>query len=275
MQRPYPAPGTPLAFSRALNFRELGGYPADGGRTVRHGLLWRSGALQELDAPEDRALYASLGIRYVLDLRSTLEAAASPDLILPGARYENICAMRYADGSEIDFSPAGLQRLAQEAQRLEKQLGRRPNDDDMFLYQYRCMPFGNPAYRALFAAMEAGEVPLLFHCAAGKDRTGVAAMLILLALGASRETALWDYMHTNVCRKPAIDAFLAQHAAEYAAADAHGREMLQSFEGVSLTIAESTLDTIEARYPSYAAFFAAEYGLDAARLAALRGRYLE
>ena len=59
------------------------------------------------------------------------------------------------------------------------------------------MPFGNPAYRALFGAIRAGQTPILFHCTAGKDRTGVAAALILKALGVSREDIVEDYLLTN------------------------------------------------------------------------------
>ncbi len=56
------------------------------------------------------------------------------------------------------------------------------------------MLFGNKAFKELFRALEAGETPILFHCSAGKDRTGVAAMLILLALGASDETICADFV---------------------------------------------------------------------------------
>ena len=82
---------------------------------------------------------------------------------------------------------------------------------------YERMLFGNKAFKELFRALEAGETPILFHCSAGKDRTGVAAMLILLALGASDETICADYERTNLCRKAEIDAVLAEHAEEIAA----------------------------------------------------------
>ena len=61
------------------------------------------------------------------------------------------------------------------------------------------------------------ETPILIHCTAGKDRTGVAAMLILLALGASDETICADYAHTNLCRAAEIEKAMADHAAEIAA----------------------------------------------------------
>lgn len=273
MTAPCPAPGTPLPFEKALNFRELGGYTAAGGRTVRRGLLWRSAALDEFDSAADRALYESLGLRYILDLRSSREAGAHPDRIPAGARYERISAMAFYDGSEIDFSPAGMGRMAAEHERLAAELGRAPSNFELFAAFYRRMPFANPAYRALFAALEKGAVPLLFHCSAGKDRTGVAAMLILLALGADRATALRDYMQTNICRKPAIDAFFAAHAGEEHS-ETELREAM-AIEGVDLAMGAGALDAIEARYPSYEAYFSAEFGLDAARLAALRERYLE
>ena len=91
-------------------------------------------------------------------------------------------------------------------------------EGENILYRmYRQMLFGNKAFKELFRALEAGETPILFHCSAGKDRTGVAAMLILLALGASDETICADFVQTNVCRKAEIDALLAGHAEEIAA----------------------------------------------------------
>ena len=73
------------------------------------------------------------------------------------------------------------------------------------------------SFKELFRALEAGETPILFHCTAGKDRTGVAAMLILLALGASDETICADYARTNLCRAAEIEKAMADHAAEIAA----------------------------------------------------------
>ena len=95
---------------------------------------------------------------------------------------------------------------------------RTAREGENILYRmYRQMLFGNKAFKELFRALEAGETPILFHCSAGKDRTGVAAMLILLALGASDETICADFVQTNVCRKAEIDALLAGHAEEIAA----------------------------------------------------------
>ena len=133
---------------------------------------------------------------------------------------------------------------------------------------YRQMLTGNKAFKELFRALEAGETPILFHCTSGKDRTGVAAMLILLALGVSRADALADYMLTNVYRREIIERFLADKPAAE-------RDLLLPVEGVSEPMGAGAIDEILRRYPSYEAYFADEFGLDAARLKALRDFYLE
>jgi len=108
---------------------------------------------------------------------------------------------------------------------------------------YRQMLTGNKAFKELFRALEAGETPILFHCTAGKDRTGVAAMLILLALGASDETICADYARTNLCRAAEIEKAMADHAAEIAA-DPAQRMRWQSSAGVDPETAPFVLRTI-------------------------------
>ena len=133
---------------------------------------------------------------------------------------------------------------------------------------YKQMPFGNPAYHELFRLLEEHRVPLLFHCTCGKDRTGIAAMLVLLALGVSREDAIADYMLTNVYRKAIIDKFMQDKPADQ-------YDLLLPVEGVSKSMGAGSIDVLLEKYPSYEAYFEAEYGLTTARLAALRDFYLE
>ena len=127
---------------------------------------------------------------------------------------------------------------------------------------------GNKAFKELFRALEAGETPILFHCTAGKDRTGVAAMLILLALGASDETICADYARTNLCRAAEIEKAMADHAAEIAA-DPAQRMCWQT------SAAPFVLRTIRQDYGSAESYLEAEYGLTPARLMRLRRMYLE
>ena len=237
----HPAPGTQLPFAGATNFRELGGYPADEGKTV--------------DA---------LGLRLILDLRSTAEAQAEPDYVPDGARLVQICALCGDDGHEISFAPGDIERMMRTAREGENILYR----------MYRQMLFGNKAFKELFRALEAGETPILFHCTSGKDRTGVAAMLILLALGASDETICADFVQTNVCRKAEIDALLAGHAEEIAA-DPSKRMRFCTQAGVDPGAAPYVLQVIREACGSAEEYLAREYGLTPARRMRLRRMYLE
>ena len=139
---------------------------------------------------------------------------------------------------------------------------------------YERMLFGNKAFKELFRALEAGETPILFHCSAGKDRTGVAAMLILLALGASDETICQDFVRTNVCRRPELEKIWAAHAEEI---EAHPeqKQFYQGIAGVHPESAPFVLDTIRKEYGTTDAYLEAEYGLTPARLMRLRRMYLE
>ena len=260
----HPAPGTQLPFAGGNNFRELGGYRADEGKTVKWGQIYRGFPTGRLTTEADRARLDGLGLRLILDLRSGVEAAKLPDYVPDGARLVQICGLRDASGQEINFSPNDIQRLVQNA----------PAGTNLTQLIYRQMLTGNKAFKELFRALEAGETPILFHCTAGKDRTGVAAMLILLALGASDETICADYARTNLCRAAEIEKAMADHAAEIAA-DPAQRMRWQSSAGVDPETAPFVLRTIRQDYGSAESYLEAEYGLTPARLMRLRRMYLE
>ena len=260
----HPAPGTQLAFVGGNNFRELGGYLADEGKHVRWGQIYRGIPTGKLTGEADRRLLDSLGLRLILDLRSSGEAKKEPDYVPDGARLVQICGLCAEDGAEIAFAPGDIEKLMQTAEEGESISQR----------LYRRMLTGNKAFKELFRALEAGETPILFHCSAGKDRTGVAAMLILLALGASDETICADYERTNLCRKAEIDAVLAEHTEEIAANPACRMRYYRK-AGVDPAAAPFVLRTIRAKYGSAENYLEAEYGLTPARLMRLRRMYLE
>ena len=260
----HPVPGTQLDFAGGTNFRELGGYEADEGKHVKWGQIWRGIPTCKLTGEADRAKLDALGLRLILDLRSVEEAKKEPDYVPDGARLVQICGLCAEDGHEIAFAPGDVDRLMASA----------PEGYDVPRVMYRRMLTGNKAFKELFRALEAGETPILFHCSAGKDRTGVAAMLILLALGASDETICADYAQTNVCRRAEIEAVMQEHADEIAA-DPSCRNHYYRMAGVEPELAPFVLDTIRSQFGSAENYLEAEYGLTPARLMRLRRMYLE
>ena len=260
----HPVPGTQLDFAGGTNFRELGGYEADEGKHVKWGQIWRGIPTCKLTGEADRTKLDALGLRLILDLRSVEEAKKEPDYVPDGARLVQICGLCAEDGHEIAFAPGDIDRLMASA----------PEGYNVPRVLYRRMLTGNKAFKELFRALEAGETPILFHCSAGKDRTGVAAMLILLALGASDETICADYAQTNVCRRAEIEAVMQEHADEIAA-DPSCRNHYYRMAGVEPELAPFVLDTIRSQFGSAENYLEAEYGLTPARLMRLRRMYLE
>ncbi|MBW8268364.1 tyrosine-protein phosphatase [Caldovatus aquaticus] len=242
-----------IALEGCSNLRDLGGYRAADGRRVRFGRVFRSASLARLSEADLDALRV-LGIRTVCDLRGVRESAAAPSRLPPrdppevhplpieptvGASLADLLARGRATGEDV----LGLLRRAYEAYATE--------------HLHR--------YRALFALLlEAPRLPLLFHCSAGKDRTGFGAALLLLALGVPRETAIEDYLATR--------RFWKRELALPPGADASAAAALL---GVHRPLIERALDMAFGPYDSEEAFFAEALGLDADRLARLRDALLE
>lgn len=181
-------------FTTIAHFRELGGYPTVDGRVVRPGLLYRSGDLTHVSDDEHTVL-ESLGIDTVFDLRSLEEQAKNPDL--PGS-YRVVCCPLASPERKSD------ERYKNPVSYLDKML----HADESY-YNYRFHGFAKGylefAYNKetlsqIFAALDRHET-LLLHCMGGKDRTGVAVMLVMAALGCDYETCKRDYMlHNEITR---------------------------------------------------------------------------
>lgn len=268
MDRYLLAPGTPLPFERAENFRQLGGYAGAGGKYVRQGVFYRSGALCEaVTTPHDRELLESLGLKVIFDFRSLQEKRQMPDPDVPGARRVDFSAIQDDSGRDVNFDIASF--FSMPADELEQTF-------HLIRQGYAQMPFGNRAYRALFDAMLEGEVPLLFHCTAGKDRTGVAAMLILRTLGVSDADIMADYLKTNECRMRTRAALTEKfRAALGGQMDLARRRMVDLMTGVEADGLRMSMEAIDRRYPAFADYLQAEYSIGPAQLERLRAMYLE
>jgi protein-tyrosine phosphatase len=164
------------------NVRDLGGYPAAGGRQVRWGLLYRAGDLYDVSG-EDRAILAGRNLKTIVDFRSGKEKEKAPDDPLPTVIRTRELAIEA--GSMLDLVRE-RQGITGEALMEE-------------LYSL-LVSEARDQYREFFRLLEDPQnIPLLFHCSAGKDRTGLAAALILSALGVNRETIYADYMLSAEC----------------------------------------------------------------------------
>ena len=251
-----------LGIEKKRNLRDLGGYKTQNGKHVKKGYFFRSSRLMDFDQAELKILN-SLNIKKIYDLRSKEEVKDSPDPTLKGAEYIHSSAAARADGTEVNFSPAAL---------IAENVYSKECNDEFTHKVYGNLPFSY-AYKRMFEDIVAGNVPILFHCSAGKDRTGIAAILILLALGVDEETAMYDYMLTNEYRKEYIERFKKDFPLTKLDGELAG--MLLAYEGVTYTNADYSLKRIKEKYENYDEHFEKEYNLDKDALQRLRDLYTE
>jgi protein-tyrosine phosphatase len=174
-ERTLPLPG-------GVNFRDVGGYRTADGRAVRWGQVYRAGSLAEL-TDDDVATVGALGLRLACDLRSADEVARHADRLPPGATH----AHRPIVGE--------VSRL----RRVVTLYRKRHRVQELLEEVYRVMLDQNgPVFaEVLRLAADPANRPLIIHCTAGKDRTGLAVALLLLALGVPEETVVADYTLSN------------------------------------------------------------------------------
>lgn len=174
-----------IALEGATNFRDLGGYEAADGRRVRWRRLFRADGLHRL-TPGDGGTLAALGLEEALDLRYGPERAGEPAL-LPGSVASVHIGLAEAPGASLleTLNLGGVSSAAVAKSWLTRSYAGYPE-------RYA------PACGAILSRLIAADAPpLLFHCTAGKDRTGFAAAVVLEALGVPRETIMEDYLLTN------------------------------------------------------------------------------
>jgi protein-tyrosine phosphatase len=161
-----------IVLEGAVNFRDLGGYPAGDGRTVRWRSLFRADGLSHLTRP-DRAIVRQLGIATVIDLRSRSEVDAG--------RFP------------VDDIPVGFHHVPLVTELPDAELFQKVPGFVAAHYQDIARQSGAQVATALGIVAERHAHPVIVHCTAGKDRTGVLVAVILALLGVDDETIAADY----------------------------------------------------------------------------------
>ena len=242
-----------IALQGCSNLRDLGGYRTADGRRLRMGRVFRGASLANL-TDADLARFAALGIRTVCDLRGVNESGRAPSR-MPDSDPPEVVALPIEP--RVGASLRDL--LARNATKGE----------DMYaVLQTAYSAYAGehlPRYRRLFELLlEGGRLPLLFHCSAGKDRTGFGAALLLTALDVPEETVMADYLATNrVWRR--------EHALPPDTPAALRDTLLTAHRA----LLEQALTQVVERYGSRERLMADGLGLDAAGLQRLRDTLLE
>ena len=244
-------------FSSVENFRDMGGTPVANGKKIKKGVFFRSGALDKV-SEEDKAAINALNIGTVIDYRDKSEIAVAPDFD-GNFKYVNVPALK---GLEAEI--ADNEGLAKGTVMLTKEIAEAYKKK--FLESYGEMPIGNEAYKVTLSALNEHK-PILFHCASGKDRTGVGAMLITLALGGSKEQAMKDYLDSNEYRKEdnqkVFDYMKMQAKAMNTPEEtlAIGLDLMQSLMFTQEKFLNASLNAIFSKYNTFDEYLLGEYGI--------------
>jgi protein-tyrosine phosphatase len=239
-----------LPLQGASNCRDLGGYRGHGGRPLRWRRLFRSDHLAQL-TPRDHATLADLGVRRAFDFRGVHERAAAP-YGWPGLAQHSLAIEPTVAQRIGELAAVGQALTAARMVGLMHELYRRLVDDEA------------ARFAEWFGHLLAEDTPLVFHCTAGKDRTGVAAALLLLALGVPAREVEADYLLTNAYyRAPPVEG------------GALPAEALQVLWSVQPGYLHSALALIDERHGGLERYFAEKLALDEAARGRLAALYLE
>lgn len=242
-------PSRHLKLLGSTNFRDLGGYVGNAGRAVRWRRLFRSDHLGEL-APQDLDTLGTLGLMRVCDFRGVRERLVHP------------CGVPGVTVHALSIEPTvvqGMQLLLASGEAITPQA-----TVELMEQTYRDFVHDNsPRFAELFDHLLHDDTPLVFHCTAGKDRTGFAAALILSALGVSPDVVMQDYLLTNdFYRQPESTSTLAS------------QEVLDVLWKVQPRFLEAALQVVQSGHGGVESYLEKTIGLGSGQRRRLQELYL-
>ena len=257
-----------IGITSGRNFRELGGYETLSGKKIKFHKLLRTGNLADL-SPFDLDYLKDYGVKYVVDFRSQEEVDRQPDRVPEGAKY--------------DFNPVFSDDLTNSSKSIND-LDAQSKDDanfgfDHMLYAYEDMiesESAQRAYRKFFDYLlenDKEDEALIFHCTAGKDRTGFGAFLALTALGVPLQTIKQDYLLTNITTKDFVDGMVERERAQ--GKNENTLQSIRDIQSVHPEYLNHAIKVLNDNYDSVNNYLREVMHLSSADIMTLRRIYLE
>lgn len=242
-----------VSLQGAVNFRDIGGYKTREGKKVKWGKIYRSGEINKLTA-EDIILLEKRNITTDIDFRGLDESKKAPDVIWKERKY-----IRCGAGSEA------VQNWMQAMKNIQ-------NGDSLMISYYAKIDSLGLRYATLFQQLltQKENEALVYHCTAGKDRTGIATALVLYSLGVPKEIIWDDYEASNYYRLSDNNRLI-----QMIAAFGITKNVAESMIAVKASYLDATWNALIKKYGSIDAFLSKELGIGEKEKAILREKYLE
>lgn len=248
---------------KEMNFRDVGGMKIKDGRHIKTGVFFRCGSISKM-SEEELMEMKEFGIRYILDLRNTHEVKHHPDPDIEGMEQLPYSHCGTKEGKKVNFGFSATKHTSSECLKHLAQV----ND-------YYCkMPYHNEMVKVLFDALLEKKVPVVIHCASGKDRTGICCMLVQKTLGAADKDILDDYLQSNIAYQEAFEEETEKRKEEIEQIP-EILPVIQMSKGVQKEIMESVLQELEQRYPDMETYLHEEYGYTREEIAKIQNWYVE
>lgn len=231
------------------NFRDVSGYINADGKCMKENMIFRGASLHAITYEDALYLNKELGIKYILDYRDEREASAKKDITCEDMEYIRISALITSNQAFQGFDFGDLLSKGMTKDNLKFML-------DYLADGYACMAFNNPAYHKLFEVMLKNDGNIYFHCSAGKDRTGISAFLIMIALSMSEEDAIKEYLKSNDSLQSFVEAFYREKNIPDQYKAYADKLLYVCEENIRLTISK-----IREKYDDYDTFLKEEYHL--------------
>lgn len=246
------------------NFRDIGGIKNKEGKQVKKNVFLRSGELSNLTKDDEQRLEANYRLGKIIDLRSEAEVEERPDMSVPKAEYIHIDILEdiQDEGASIeDFVKIGSpEKSASYMEKLYADIALNTTSQKGY----------NKFFEEILALQK--QESILFHCFAGKDRTGIAALLVLETLGVPREAIYADYLLTNELRKKENAQILEQ--AKKVQLEAANLEALHVALNVDSSYLDNFYQTVEAQYGDISTYLKQAIGIDKGMKETLNHRFV-
>jgi len=253
-----------LDIGKIYNFRDLGGYETVDGKRVKWGKLFRSSQLADL-TPDELEKMEALHIDVIADFRSDSEIESLPDTVIPNTKYvrlnANVSSVYNAADLAATFNSGNFAELGKPGEAMTK-LNKALVDEVQ------------PGYVDMFDLLASDEVNVfLQHCTAGKDRTGLGAALILLALGVPEETVIDDYQLSQEYTASMTVDYMSQ-VKQYVK-DPETLEVLESVLNIDRSYIKAAIDEMKIKSGSVANYIKNDLKVSDEQLQILKDKFLE
>lgn len=262
------------------NCRDLGGYSTVDGRMTKWGLIYRSDAPDHLDST-DWTYLKNMKLSSVIDLRSPAEISLNPDIAI-GERHHYEFDPHALVARKASETPS--KKSNKDKEKVEKlvELAKTKEGQEKLIQMQQQMvgqmrelvlsTKAKEAYTEFMQVLLRGEVPNLFHCQGGKDRTGWAAAIILGLLGVDRETIYADYFLTDRYNRPRNEKRMAIYK-QYTD-DSFVLDYLASLQQTKATYLDSAFQAMEETYGTMETYAIEALGMTQESIEKLKELYL-